>query len=105
MSYQGRILHIDLGSGAARVEELDGKWARQYLGGKGLGARYFTAGVPARTDPLSPANRVVLMTGPLGGTIAPCTGRLSITTKSPATGTILESGIGGTIGPEIKFAG
>jgi aldehyde:ferredoxin oxidoreductase len=105
MSYQGKILHIDLGSGKSRTEELNWTWARHYLGGKGLGARYFTAAVPAGTDPLSPANRVVLMTGPLGGTIAPCTGRLSVTTKSPATGTILESGIGGTLGPEIKFAG
>ncbi|HSW11080.1 MAG TPA: aldehyde ferredoxin oxidoreductase family protein [Bacillota bacterium] len=105
MSYQGKILRIDLTSGTSRTEELDGDWARQYLGGKGLGARYFAAAVPAGTDPLSPANRVVLMTGPLGGTIAPCTGRLSITTRSPATGTILESGIGGTMGPEIKFAG
>ncbi|MEW6243143.1 MAG: aldehyde ferredoxin oxidoreductase family protein [Bacillota bacterium] len=105
MGYAGKVLFIDLTSGTSRTEELNREWARLYFGGKGLGVKYFASLTGPGIDALSPDNKVVLMTGPLAGTIAPCSGRLSVTTKSPASGTILECGVGGTVGPEIKFAG
>jgi aldehyde:ferredoxin oxidoreductase len=45
------------------------------------------------------------MTGPLSGTLAPLTSRLCLVSKSPHTGTIFESNVGGAFGPELKFAG
>ena len=45
------------------------------------------------------------MTGPLCGTLAPTASRMCLVSKSPATGTIFESNIGGAFGPELKFAG
>ena len=54
---------------------------------------------------MSPDNKIILATGPLTGTIVPCSGKLAIISKSPATGTIVDSSIGGTFTSELKFAG
>ena len=45
------------------------------------------------------------MTGPMCGTVAPTGSRACLVSKSPHTGTIFESNIGGAFGPELKFAG
>ena len=64
------------------------------------GGRHFTSTVVAREvpplcHPLSAANVLIIAPGWLGGTGAPCSGRLSIGAKSPLTGTIKESNAGG----------
>ena len=56
-------------------------------------------------DPLSAENPMVIMTGPFSGTLAPTSSRTCLVSKSPITGTIFESNIGGAFGPELKFAG
>ncbi|MGB9659722.1 MAG: aldehyde ferredoxin oxidoreductase family protein, partial [Nitrososphaerales archaeon] len=53
----------------------------------------------------SPWNKLVFMTGPLTGTLAPGCGRFVIASKSPLTGIWGESGSAGYWGPELKFAG
>lgn len=44
-------------------------------------------------------------TGPLTGTAVPITGRLTITSKSPATNLYVKSSSGGRFAGELKFAG
>ncbi len=48
---------------------------------------------------------MVVMTGPLCGTIVPTSSRTCLISKSPHTGTMFESNVGGAFGPELKFAG
>ena len=103
--YAGNMLHVDLTAGTVTAEALNDEWARQYIGGWGLGAKYYTASVDPAVDPLSPDNTVVIMTGPMSGTLAPTGSRTCVVSKSPHTGTIFESNIGGAFGPELKFAG
>jgi aldehyde:ferredoxin oxidoreductase len=43
--------------------------------------------------------------GPLGGTLAPTSGRAVIVCRSPLTGIFLRSNVGGFFGPELKWAG
>ena len=76
-----------------------------YIGGKGLGLRYLVDVISPDVDPLSPDNALIFMTGPLSGTAAPGSSRVCIVTKSPATGTFLDSHMGGFFGAEIKYAG
>ena len=45
------------------------------------------------------------MTGPFAGTVVSTCSRLVVGCKSPATGTILDSYVGGSFAPELKFAG
>jgi len=48
---------------------------------------------------------LILAPGLLGATIAPCSGRLSVGAKSPLTGGIKESNVGGTAGTAIAKLG
>jgi len=48
---------------------------------------------------------MIFMTGPFTGTLVPCSGKLAISTKSPASGTILDCSIGGHFAGELKYAG
>ncbi len=52
-------------------EPLNLGWARKYIGGKGLGARYLFGLLKPGTAPLSPDNPFLIITGPLTGTLAP----------------------------------
>jgi aldehyde:ferredoxin oxidoreductase len=57
------------------------------------------------TNPLSPENIVMIMTGPLNGTFAPNTGRWVVCSKSPYTGIWGESNCGSWFGAEVKKSG
>ncbi|SDK03304.1 aldehyde ferredoxin oxidoreductase family protein [Natronincola ferrireducens] len=107
LGYQNKVLRIFLDKNNIRVatEPLNMEWARQYIGGKGLGIKYLYEELKPGTDPLSSENKLILMTAPLTGTTVPCSGKLAIISRSPATGTILDCSIGGHIASEIKFAG
>jgi aldehyde:ferredoxin oxidoreductase len=56
-----------------------------------------SAEVPAACDPLGPENKLVFAPGLLSGTTLVNTSRISIGAKSPLTGTIKESNVGGTL--------
>jgi aldehyde:ferredoxin oxidoreductase len=48
---------------------------------------------------------LIFASGPLVGTEAPTSGRSSVISRSPLTGTILDSSVGGRFGTELKKAG
>ncbi|MBE3085527.1 MAG: aldehyde ferredoxin oxidoreductase family protein [Bacteroidetes bacterium] len=103
--YQNKILRINLTEKTWSTEPLNMEWAKKYIGGKGLGIKYLYEELAPNTDSLSPENKLIFMTAPLTGTTVPCSGKLAIISRSPATGTILDCSIGGHIASEIKFAG
>jgi len=103
--YQGKILRVDLSNGICKVEPLDEKVARKFIGGRGLATKLFVDEVSPLVDALSPENKLLIATGPLTGTPAPTSGRYMVVTKSPLTGTIASSNAGGYWGAELKFAG
>ncbi|MBN1763179.1 MAG: aldehyde ferredoxin oxidoreductase family protein [Methanomicrobia archaeon] len=101
--WKKRILQIDLSKGKVNSFTPDRSLLQEYIGGRGLGAKIvYDAG---RVDALSPANLLVFAAGPLTGTTTPASGRVSLSTKSPLTGTIFDSNCGGSFGPELKKAG
>ena len=87
-----RILRINTRTREWAFEEV-GKYAN--LGGRALTSRVINTEVPADCHPLSAENKLVFATGLLGGSTAANSGRLSVGTKSPLTGTIKESNSGG----------
>lgn len=103
--YCNKVLIVDLTNKNIFQKDLNFDWVEKYIGGKGLGFRYLFNEINPNIDPLSPENVMIFITGPLAGTLVPTTSRLALITKSPATGTILDSYIGGSIGAELKFAG
>jgi len=103
--YAGRVLRLDLSHLEATVQPLDMEWARLYVGGKGLLFRFLYEELAPGTDALAPQNPLILASGPFAGTAAATCSRLAVGCKSPATGTLLDSYVGGSFAPELKFAG
>ena len=79
--------------------------AKDFVGARGLGTKYFCDEVDPKIDPLGPDNNLIFMTGPLTGTAAACSGRFEVVAKAPLTGTIGAANSGGHFGPELKYAG
>ncbi len=110
MSLEGRgykdcILRVNLTDGAVRRERIPDEVARLLLGGRGLGTWLLYRELPPGAPALGPENRLIFVTGPLTGTIAPTAGRVGLVTKSPANGAILDSYAGGFFGEVLKYAG
>ncbi|MCX7609734.1 MAG: aldehyde ferredoxin oxidoreductase family protein [Anaerolineales bacterium] len=58
-----------------------------------------------QVDPLSPDNILCFMNGPLTGSEANMSGRMAIVTKSPLTGTVVDSHHGGWSAARLRWAG
>lgn len=106
LAYAGQILHVNLSTGKVETEPLKEEWAKEYIGGIGLGIRLLMKYSKSGTDPFSPDNPLIFVTGPLTGTMGPTAGNgYAVVSKSPATGGIAESKAHGFFGPELKRAG
>ena len=101
----GQILKVNLSTGAVEKGTIPAEYARDYIGGSGLGARLLWDALDSALDPLDPASPLVWMTGPLTGTGGPSTGRSNLCARSPHTGLWGEANIGGFMGPELRYAG
>lgn len=101
----GKVLRVNLTKGTVQAEKLNEDWAKDYIGARGLGTRYFIEEVSPKVDPLSPENKLIFATGPTTGSLGTSTGRYNVVTKGPLTGAIAASNSGGYFGPELKFAG
>ena len=101
----GKILRVNLSSGAIWEETFDESFYRRYPGGKALAGYFLLREVPPDTDPLSPENLLVLANGLLTGSPIPTTSRFTAAARSPLTGGYGESEAGGYFGPELKMAG
>ena len=102
--YRNKVAWTDLTSGKTEYKPIDKEDARKYIGGRGLGAKYVFDNGP-QVDPLGPENILCLITGPLSGTDVNLSGRIAACTKSPLTGTIVDSHHGGWSGSRVKWAG
>ncbi|WP_456475732.1 aldehyde ferredoxin oxidoreductase family protein [Candidatus Pyrohabitans sp.] len=100
-----RLLWVDLDRERFREEEVKEEDIRRFIGGKGFGAKLLYEHLPRNIDPLSPENLLIFALGPLTGTAAPSSGRMCASSKSPLTGTIMESHCGGHLGYELRKAG
>ena len=94
-----RMVIVDMSS--ERVEWSEVAPEYEQLGGRALTSRMINEQVSPTCDPLGPDNVLIIAPGLLTGTTLPNTSRLSIGAKSPLTGGIKESNVGGTIGDAI----
>ncbi len=99
-----RVLYVDLARGKTRMEADQGLM-RGFLGGRGAGSWIFYRLGGHRADPLSPDNPLIVASGPLGGTRVPMATRAYAVFKSPLTGIFGGSGLGGTLGARMRYAG
>ncbi|MFQ6053751.1 MAG: aldehyde ferredoxin oxidoreductase N-terminal domain-containing protein, partial [Candidatus Bathyarchaeia archaeon] len=78
---------------------------RRYLGGTGVGSKILYDEVPPEADWSDPVNRVVIASGPLGGTVVGGSGTISIVTKGALTGGATSVQANELFGAYMKFSG
>ena len=103
--WMGKVLVVDLSTGDVETQPLDMEIARQFIGGRGLGARLLWDLVGPAVEPLSPDNVLIFATGPMTASGFQTSNRFSVSTKSPLTGTVLDANSGGWWGMQLKRTG
>lgn len=102
----GKILNVDLSN--SRVTERNTMdYAERFLGGRGIATRIYWEEVGPDVGAFDPENRLIFMTGPLGGTGVQGASRFEAMGKSPM---LMPEGfcygnLGGFFGPYLKRAG
>jgi aldehyde:ferredoxin oxidoreductase len=100
-----KILRVDLSSGTWETETLTEAFYRKYPGGKALAGYILLNEMPAKVDPFSPENILVIANGLLTGAPVSTATRYTVSARSPLTMGYGESEAGGFWGPELKMAG
>jgi len=104
--WTGKILRVDLGGEI--VEEETAKYTPDFIGGRGFAAKIAWDEIPPGVTPFDPRNPLMFFTGPLTGTMAPFSGRTTVSSLSPQAHPhewFTRAGMGGHWGPELKYAG
>jgi aldehyde:ferredoxin oxidoreductase len=98
-----KLIRVNMGEKAIQVEDVPQEYMG--LGGRGLTSIMINAEVQPKCDPLGAENKLIFAPGFLSGTSLPNTSRISIGAKSPLTGTIKESNVGGTVAAALGRLG
>lgn len=89
-----KIYRVKMSDMSFSIEDVPSHWMG--LGGRGLTSTIVAEEVDPECHPLGPNNKLVFAPGLLSGTSASNSGRNSCGAKSPLTGGIKESNVGGT---------
>ncbi len=98
-----KMIRVDMTKGTVHYEPLNQEL--EAFGGRGLIAKILNDEVDPGCNPLEAENKLIICTGLLAGTPAPTSGRISIGSKSPLTGTIKEANAGGMAGYMLSRLG
>lgn len=101
----GKIVYIDLSNLKIQAENISNEFRRQFLGGRGINMYLLYTHTSSDINPLAPENVLIIGVGLLTGIKGPSTSRCSISGKSPETGLIGDSNIGGYFGAELRKTG
>ena len=104
--WTGKVLRVDLSSG--KISSIDtSQYVPQYIGGLGVAAKIAWDELKPGTGPFDPDNMLMVMVGPLTGTLASGAGRVEVMGIAPQQrpSVFSRSGMGGHWGPELKYAG
>ena len=105
MEFLGQVVDIDLNTGSVKFSAFPDELTLRYLGGRGFNVQYRYQQLPADADPLGPENLLLLSCGLLTGTAAPSSARLHINARSPLTGLLGSSNVGGGFGAQLRSCG
>ncbi len=98
-----KIIRVDMSAGTISYEDIEPSFTG--MGGRGLTSFFIGREVPPMCDPLGPENKLIFAPGYLSGTTLVNSSRLSIGAKSPLTGGIKESNVGGTVAADLGHIG
>jgi aldehyde:ferredoxin oxidoreductase len=105
MIFLGKILEINLSTRNLDFLPFPEDLVWKHLGGRGFNVQYLHANLPAGVDPLGPDNILMFSCGLLTGTAAPASSRLHVNARSPLTGILGSSNVGGGFGAALRSCG
>lgn len=100
-----KTAYINLTTGEILVTPTSGELQKEFLGGRGIGAKLLYNNTGPDVYPLSPENYIIFTAAPLAGTVWPTSARLHVTFKSPLTGVYGYANSGGFFAAELHHAG
>ena len=105
MALNRKIAYIDLTTGDIETKPIPLELRKKFLGGRGLDAYLLYNHTRKGCDPLGPANTLLISGGILTATCASATARTHVMAKSPLTGLLGSTNMGGFFAPELAWAG
>ncbi|MGD9206379.1 MAG: aldehyde ferredoxin oxidoreductase C-terminal domain-containing protein [Desulfobacterales bacterium] len=96
---------MDLTTGDIETKPIPIEVRKKFLGGRGLDAYLLYNHTKKGCNPLGPANTLLISGGILTATCASATARTHIMAKSPLTGLLGSTNMGGFFAPELAWAG
>ena len=103
--YMTNLLRVDLAEEKVIKETLDNAILRKFIGGTGIGIKILYDEVPSGVEWYNQENRLILASGPLGGTRIGGSGGFSVVTKGPLTNGATSVQSNGFFGAYLKFCG
>ncbi|MBP8974191.1 MAG: aldehyde:ferredoxin oxidoreductase [Anaerolineae bacterium] len=104
--YANRTLYVDLSTNTIRSKPVTPQMKDLFTGGRGFCLWLLWNAVRPTTRWDDPENEIVIAGGPIGGITAyPGSGKSTVVTVSPLTGSVIDSNAGGYFGPYLKFSG
>ena len=104
-NYTAQLLRVDLSNGGVAKEKLDEPTLRKYVGGCALGVKYLYDEVPPDIEFSDPRNRLMILTGPLGGTAIAGSGGVTVCAKGAMHGGIASTQAQGSFGAFLMRCG
>ncbi len=104
--YANRTLYINLSDRTILEKPVTQEMKDIFTGGRGFALWLLWNAVDGDTRWDDPKNELVIANGPISGITAyPGSGKSTVVTISPLTGSVMDSNGGGYFGPYLKFAG
>jgi len=104
MVLERKIAFIDLRHGSVKTSPIPLDLRRKFLGGRGINMYLLSQCYSPDLDPFSPGNPLIFGAGLLSGTLG-LGSRINISAKSPESGHLGDSNMGGDFGAELVKAG
>jgi len=99
-----KIAFVNLSDGSYETKKIPMEWRRKFLGGRGVNMHLLSKSYASIPDPFSPENPLIFGAGLLTG-LPGFGSRMNITSRSPESGHLGDSNMGGEFGAEMVKAG
>jgi aldehyde:ferredoxin oxidoreductase len=103
--YAGKLLRVNLTTGAITTEEFGPQYTDLFIGGRGVASKILYDQVPPEVKPFDEENLLIFSPGALHGTGVAAASRTTLATRSPLTNWHGDGHSGATWGGELKRAG
>lgn len=103
--YMDKVVMLDLSTQEVKPYPWSDEERESYIGGRAMASKILSDCLKGNESALSEENLIVITTGPLTGTGAPCSNHFNIAALSPVTGAVTYSSCGGEFGYYLKKAG